>query len=60
MSSLHMYGACEDDRSNACMQVIAEDNALGKVAQYALQHCQRPLVLVRPFQPAPVSVPGAS
>jgi hypothetical protein len=45
---------------SACVQVTEEDVALGKVAQYALQNSKRPLVLVRPFQPAPVLVPDAN
>ncbi|BDA49922.1 hypothetical protein COCOBI_15-0500 [Coccomyxa sp. Obi] len=34
--------------------VSAEDGALGKVAKYALDNAQRPLVLTRAFQPIPV------
>lgn len=37
------------------VQVSAEDGALGKVAKYALDNAQRPLVLTRAFQPIPVS-----
>ncbi|EIE22991.1 hypothetical protein COCSUDRAFT_53478 [Coccomyxa subellipsoidea C-169] len=35
--------------------VSAEDGSLGKVAKYALDYAQRPLVITRAFQPVPVA-----
>ncbi|KAK9903314.1 hypothetical protein WJX75_002616 [Coccomyxa subellipsoidea] len=35
--------------------VTEEDGSLGKVAKYALENAQRPLVITRAFQPVPVA-----
>ena len=42
-------------KKDCSLQVSAEDGSLGKVAKYALDNAQRPLVITRAFQPVPVA-----